>query len=194
MLFFEETEDSIFYREQAVFLFLYRFSDVLFTFALILICWFGCETWWVESLPPHRGGQVTPWCVAQHTNQPGQAHIPPGGGGRPRGRPGCQLPDGPARQPPSMKAEPALGWGFAPQGWRAQVWGSGWGQQDPRAPKGGRVAPTCPRAWLWVTPLGSSHASLDLGSAQQDPGDWGQRVLLVGTLGRCPQAQWVGPE
>lgn len=34
MPFFEET-DSIFYREQAVFLFLYRFSDVIFTFAPI---------------------------------------------------------------------------------------------------------------------------------------------------------------
>lgn len=33
LLFFEETEDYIFYREQAVFLILYHFSDVIFTFA-----------------------------------------------------------------------------------------------------------------------------------------------------------------
>lgn len=74
MPFFEET-DSIFYREQAVFLFLYRFSDVIFTFAPIPFAGLGREQ--------HRSGHPS------GRARPGHAHAARGearGQGREAGR------------------------------------------------------------------------------------------------------------
>lgn len=97
--FFEET-DSIFYREQAVFLFLYHFSDVVFTFAPILSCWFVGE-----------GGSLAPVTPSGRVAGPGSR-------GRPASQPKHRPPAGRPGPQPAQHGEgvgPAS-WGFAPAG------------------------------------------------------------------------------
>lgn len=169
---------------------MYRFSGDIFTLALILICWLGCETWWVC--------RVTLWCVGR-SPQPARSSTHPTQrveATRP-GRHGCQLPDGPARQPPSMKAEPALGQGFGPcRDGALKCMGRDGGHRTPGCPRGGRVSVTCPQGWLWGDTPGWCQTSL-WALAVPQAGSWGPGsvsppcghtgVLSPHTAGRVPE-------
>lgn len=53
-------------------------SNVIFTFAPILICWCGCKAWWLGLMTPHSQGlQASHWGWERLARQPDQAHIPP---------------------------------------------------------------------------------------------------------------------
>lgn len=75
---FLKKQKIIFFTESKLsFLFLYHFSNVIFTFAPTLICPRGCEAQWLGLMTPHSQGlQATHWGWEGLARQPDQAHTP----------------------------------------------------------------------------------------------------------------------